>query len=219
MASLLSHDVKAVAMMVFVHQLLSFSLLVMADPTEGFVALPLAASDMKVQWPYDLKKEERYSFENGVHTLRVYSTDKPLKIGSPTRPRTEIRILGHDYSSGVWQFEGQAYVPSGTSGVCITQVFGASNQSTTLAVRVHGGNLTAYSTVIVPGIYDRWFRLNVIHDVGAGKVFVHVDGALVYEGADHGGSSHYFKCGVYAQKDMSSYMESRWKEIKIFNKN
>ncbi|CAI0437102.1 unnamed protein product [Linum tenue] len=209
MASLLC-DVKAVAMMVFVHQLLlSSSLLVMADPTEGFVALPLTASDMKVQWPYDLKKEERYSFENGVHTLRVFSTDKPLKIGSPTRPRTEIRIL----------FEGQAYVPSGTSGVCITQVFGASNQSTTLAVRVHGGNLTAYSTVIVPGISDRWFRLNVIHDVGAGKVFVHVDGALVYEGADHGGSSHYFKCGVYAQKDMSSYMESRWKEIQIFNKN
>ncbi|CAI0436505.1 unnamed protein product [Linum tenue] len=189
------------------------------DPTCGFTELPFNTSHYQIHKPFDLPVAQRYSFVDGIHDLWVYSTDKPLYNGSTTHPRSEIKIQGHDYSSGVWQFEGQAYVPSGTSGVCITQVFGASNQSTTLAVRVHGGNLTAYSTVIVPGISDRWFRLNVIHDVGAGKVFVHVDGALVYEGADHGGSSHYFKCGVYAQKDMSSYMESRWKEIQIFNKN
>lgn len=28
-------------------------------------------------------------------------------------------VPGHDYSSGVWQFEGYGYVPSGTSGVSV----------------------------------------------------------------------------------------------------
>lgn len=37
-------------------------------------------------------------------------------------PRTEIRITGYDYSLGVWQFEGHAYVPKGTSGVTIVQI-------------------------------------------------------------------------------------------------
>ncbi|CAI0380076.1 unnamed protein product [Linum tenue] len=189
-----------------------------ADPTRGFVALPLTASHMKVQWPYDLRKEERYSFANGVHTLKVYSNDKPFKQHSPTKPRTEVHITGYDYSSGVWQFEGHGFVPSGTSGVCIMQVFGASEHASTLMVRVYGGNLAIYRSKVLPDIYDRWFRLNVIHNVDDGEVKVYVDRSLVYKGPDHGGKSHYFKFGVYAQNDDSRLMESRWKGIKILRK-
>ena len=29
------------------------------------------------------------------------------------------------YTAGVWQFEGYGYVPAGTSGVSVMQVFGA----------------------------------------------------------------------------------------------
>ncbi|CAI0380080.1 unnamed protein product [Linum tenue] len=188
------------------------------DPTRGFVALPLTASHMKVQWPYDLRKGERYSFENGVHTLKVYSNDKPHSKESHTRPRTEVRIAGYDYSSGVWQFEGHGFVPSGTSGVCIMQVFGASEHASTLMVRVYGGNLAIYRSKVLPDIYDRWFRLNVIHNVDDGEVKVYVDRSLVYKGPDHGGKSHYFKFGVYAQNDDSRLMESRWKGIKILRK-
>ncbi|CAL1354349.1 unnamed protein product [Linum trigynum] len=188
------------------------------DPTRGFVALPLTASHMKVQWPYDLQKGERYSFENGVHTLKVYSNDKPHSKESHTRPRTEVRIAGYDYSSGVWQFEGQGFVPGGTSGVCIMQVFGASGHATTLMLRVYGDNLAVYRSKILPNIHNKWFRLNVIHNVDAGKVMVYIDRSLVYKGPDHGGKSHYFKFGVYAQDDDSHLMESRWKGIKIFKK-
>ncbi|CAL1354368.1 unnamed protein product [Linum trigynum] len=175
---------------------------------------------MEVQWPYDLREEERYSYRNGVHTLEVYSTDKPHTRDSHTKPRTEVRITGYDYSSGVWQFEGQGYVPRGTSGVCVMQVFGAGTggHASTVAIRVYDGALAAYRSTIVPDIYDRWFRLNVIHDVEAREVVVYVDRVLVYQGGDHGGSSHYFKFGVYAQDGASDYMESRWKGIKIFNK-
>ncbi|XP_077232187.1 citrate-binding protein-like [Tasmannia lanceolata] len=190
-----------------------------ADPTAaGFTSLPLNSSNFVIQRPYDLPQSARYSFINGVHRLWVYSTDKPHSPTSKTKPRTEIRIVGYDYSSGVWQFEGHGFVPNGTTGVCVMQLFGAYGHATTLMMRVYNGTLTYYRTPIILDIYDRWFRLNVIHDVGAGEVWVFIDGVLKLKAPDHGGASHYFKCGVYAQDKDSNYMESHWKGIKVLKK-
>ncbi|KAK4394396.1 hypothetical protein Sango_1910400 [Sesamum angolense] len=132
---------------------------------------------------------------------------------------------GNDYSSGVWQFEAFGYVPYGTSGVCIMQVFGSSPpQATTLMLRVYNGTLSYYrAPIVVPNIYGRWFKLNVVHDVEGRRVEVYIDGVLKYEAASRGrgeaeGTSHYFKCGVYAQNDASYYMESRWKKIRVLKK-
>ena len=84
------------------------------------------------------------------------------------------------YTSGVWQFEAYGYVPSGTTGVSILQAFGASGRNTTLMLHVYGGRLMYYhdeARVVDGDIYDRWFRLNVVHDVaGVGKLAVFVDG-------------------------------------------
>ncbi|XAR62316.1 hypothetical protein NMG60_11017036 [Bertholletia excelsa] len=190
------------------------------DPTLGFTQLPLNASNFHIQKPYNLPVEERYSFIHGIHRLWVYSTDKPLSYNSPTNPRTEIMLREYIYSSGVWQFEGCGYVPSGSTGMCIMQVFGAHPCNTTLMLRVYNGTLSYYSKAVVEeNIYDRWFRLNVIHDVERSHLKVYVDGILKLEVAGRGGTTHYFKCGVYAQDHYSYYMESRWKNIKVLTKN
>ncbi|XP_059309966.1 citrate-binding protein-like [Lycium ferocissimum] len=118
---------------------------------------------------------------------------------------------GHDYSSGVWQFEANGYVPSGSSCVSIMQIFGASPTSTTLLLRVYNGDLTYYREVIERNIYNRWFRLNVIHDDGASKLKAYTNGILKHEASGRGGDHHYFKFGVYAQDNESDRMESRWK--------
>lgn len=129
-------------------------------------------------------------------------------------------MQGYNYSYGVWQFEGHWYVPQGPSGVCIMQVFGASPpHATTLMLRVVNGSLLYYrGPVLVQDIYDKWFKLNVIHDVDAAKVKVYINGCLIFEADGRGGTSHAFKCGVYAQNDDSYYMESRWKDIKVLRK-
>ncbi|KAB2617296.1 citrate-binding protein-like [Pyrus ussuriensis x Pyrus communis] len=191
------------------------------DPTLGFLRLPLNKSNFHIQKPYDLKESERYSFKHGVHKMWVYFTDKPLYRNSPTHPRTEIRITGYDYSSGVWQFEGYGYVPCGTANVTIMQVFGGSPHATTFMLRVdQNGTLTYYrSAVLASNMYDRWFRLNVIHDANASHLKVYIDGVLKFEAPGRGGTSHYFKCGVYSQPDGSYYMESRWKGIKVLKKS
>ncbi|CAK9161232.1 unnamed protein product [Ilex paraguariensis] len=124
------------------------------DPTKGFISLPFNTSYYHIQKPYDVPEDQRYSFIDGVHKLWVYATDKPHTLTSQTKPRTEIAIQGYNYSSGVWQFEGYGYVPFGTTGVCIMQVFGATPpRATTLMVRVYNGSLMYYqSMVLVPYI-------------------------------------------------------------------
>ncbi|KAJ6948986.1 citrate-binding protein-like [Populus alba x Populus x berolinensis] len=190
----------------------------LADPADGFTSLSLGRSNFVIHKPYDVSESERYSFQNGIHKLWVYSADKPFKSGSNTSPRTEVRVRGYDYTSGVWQFEGYAYVPSGTTGVSIMQIFGGASAATTMMLRVYNGALSYYRAPIAQNIYDRWFRVNVIHDAGAPKVKVYIDGSLVHEANGNGASSHYFKFGVYAQDGASDYMESRWRGIKVLRK-
>ncbi|XP_061348598.1 citrate-binding protein-like [Gastrolobium bilobum] len=190
------------------------------DLTLGFTDLPLNQSNLVVQKPYNLPESARYSFVDGVHKMWVYSTDKPHSITSKTHARTEIRVTGYDYSSGVWQFEGHGFVPNGTTAVCIMQVFGsAPPTATTFMLRTYNGSLTYYThPVLVTDIWGRWFKLNVIHDVDASDVKVYIDGFLVYETPGRGGVSHYFKCGVYQSNDSSYYTESRWKGIRVLKK-
>uniref|UniRef100_A0A0D9XX72 Alginate lyase 2 domain-containing protein n=1 Tax=Leersia perrieri TaxID=77586 RepID=A0A0D9XX72_9ORYZ len=179
------------------------------DPTAGFVAVELTEDMFKLHKPYDLPPEQRYEFRDGVRRMWVLCSDHPFSPGSPTKPRSEI-LLNKTYPSGVWQFEGYGYVPSGTTGVSIMQVFGASGRNTTLMLHVYSGRLMYYrdeARVVDDDIYDRWFRLNVVHDVDAGRLAVFVDGEqrLAFDG--HGGYKHYFKFGVYVQTDPSHYME------------
>lgn len=101
------------------------------------------------------------------------------------------------------------------------QVFGATPpRATTLMLRVYNGSLFYYrETVLINDIYDKWFHLNVVHDVDASKVWVYIDGVLKMEADGRGGTSHAFKCGVYSQIDCSACMESQWKDIKILRKD
>ncbi|KAI4375164.1 hypothetical protein MLD38_013068 [Melastoma candidum] len=190
------------------------------DPTLGFTEVPLTEANFELQKPYDVPLEQRYIYVNGVHRFWVYADDKPHSITSLTQPRTEARIVGLDYSSGVWQFEGYAFVPNGTSGATVAQIHGAAHGNTTLLLRIYNGDMRYYSMdLIQTDLYDKWFKLNIIHDVDGGKVTVFIDGVQKFQSADKGPADLYFKCGVYgAPMNISYYMESRWRDIKIYKK-
>ncbi|KAI5437355.1 citrate-binding protein [Lathyrus oleraceus] len=191
------------------------------DPTYGFTSVPLTDANFEVQKPYNIPVEQRYSFIDGVHRFWVYAHDKPYSPSSPTQPRTEIRIKGLDYHSGVWQFEGYGYVPKGTSGATIAQIHGAAHGATTLLLRIYSGDMRYYATdLVAKNLYDKWFRLNIIHDVDGGIVTVFIDGENKFQTKDQGPGDLYFKCGVYAAPaHISNYMESRWRDIKIYKKS
>ncbi|TVU51003.1 hypothetical protein EJB05_02456, partial [Eragrostis curvula] len=211
------------------------------DTTVGFTAVPLTEAQLPVQKPYDVPLEQRYELVDGVRRMWVYCTDKPHNPTSQTKPRTEVRVMHmtysvvittdygvsvlinrtieqQNYSSGVWQFEGYGYVPAGTTGVSVMQVFGAAPpHASTLMLHVYGGRLMYYrdeTRVVDADIYDRWFRLNVVHDVDAAELAVFVDGDERLRVGGRGGDAHYFKFGVYTQTGPSHRMESRWRDVK-----
>ncbi|KAK1662765.1 hypothetical protein QYE76_050933 [Lolium multiflorum] len=197
-----------------------------ANALAGFTLVPMTESRFIVEWPYNVPLDARYEFAGGVRRMWVYSTDKPFSRTLPGAARTETKI-NEVYRSGVWQFQGEVYVPAGTSGASIMQIFGAApeRQATTLMLHVYDGSLTFYHDlhrVLAENIYDRWLRLNVIHDVAARNVTVFVDGDLRLISGGHGasGAPHFFKFGVYKQSHHhpSHLMESRWRNVQVFTK-
>lgn len=50
---------------------------------------------------------------------------------------------------------------------------------------------------------------------GSDLVSLFIDGDLNLVANDTGGTSHYFKFGVYAQNSSSYFMESHWKRIEV----
>lgn len=73
--------------------------------------------------------------------------------------------------------------------------------------------------LVAENLYDKWFKLNLIHDVDGGIVTVFIDGEKKFHAKDKGPGDLYFKCGVYAAPaNISYYMESRWRDIKIYKK-
>ncbi|KAF7028271.1 hypothetical protein CFC21_040223 [Triticum aestivum] len=195
------------------------------EPTAGFQKVQPADGDFQVQSPYNVPESQRFQYRNGVRTFWVHRNDKPFNTATHTNPRSEVRLRGHDYSSGVWQFEGYGYgyVPSGTSGVSVMQIHNEEDaaHSTVLMLHVYDGVLRFYSGAAVePNIYDRWFRLNVTHDVGASTVTVYVDGEHKFGTTVTPSESYYFKFGVYMQHhDQSSCMESRWTNVTLYTKH
>ncbi|KVH94066.1 Alginate lyase 2 [Cynara cardunculus var. scolymus] len=92
--------------------------------------------------------------------------------------------------------------------------------NTTILLRIYNGDMRYYNgEVIATDLYDKWFKVNLIHNVDQGKVMVYINNVKKFESHDEGPGNLYFKCGVYgAPSDTSRYMESRWREIKIYKK-
>jgi len=122
----------------------------------------------------------------------------------------------------VWQLEGYGYVPSGTFGMSVMQIHDGKGtaHSTVLMLHVYDSVLRFYSgTAIEAGIYDHWFRLNVVHDLGASTVTVYIDGRRKYDASVIPSDSFYFKFGVMQHHDQSGCMESRWTNVTLYTKH
>ena len=65
-------------------------------------------------------------------------------------------------------------------------------------LKAYGGDLKHYDReVVLKNAYEKWMRLNVIHNADTGEVKEYIDNQLVGTFKDNGPATHYFKCGVY----------------------
>ncbi|KAK7841073.1 citrate-binding protein [Quercus suber] len=81
----------------------------------------------------------------------------------------------------------------------ISQIHGDAHSATTLILGIYDGDLRYYTRdLVATDLYDKRFRLNIIHDVDMGMVTVFIDGVQKFQVKDKGPGNLYFKCGVYA---------------------
>ena len=183
-----------------------------APPTAGFRPEALR---FKVQWPYDLPEHDRYREEHGAYFFILHNDDKPFARGNRTKPRVEMRFP--DYRSGAQEYEADLYVPAGTAGTCVMQIHTGDAEersygATTFMLFVEpdgGGSLHFYSQPreLASGVWNRWFHLNVIHDVATHLVSCYIDGRLVFQKRDQDAGDYYMKTGLYAQHGATAVMQ------------
>jgi hypothetical protein len=162
--------------------------------------------------------QSRYTLTDGEFHMWLFNTDASTFPGRDSGPRSELHIL-NNYSTGQAQYQADIKIDPNCSGASVMQIFGGSSSSTGFMAWITGNNLTHYGgETIVGGIKGRYFRLNVTHDVASRDVVVYVDGQKKATFQDHGPATHYFKCGIYHQRDMSPRCDIWFKNIRVFAK-
>ncbi len=196
-----------------------------SEPVAGQDGWDTLKVDFKVQSPYNLPQSQRYTVDNGVYHMLVMNNDESFAKGNEHRPRTEQRF-NPDYTSGKVWYAADFKVPQGTSNVCVMQIHTGNEQShdfgaTTFMLFFMGdqaGSLHMYSSkpVLAGNLYDKWFHLDVLHDVGAKTVTAWVDGKQITVHKTNDSPDFYMKDGVYSQNGASPKMEVYIKNIKMW---
>lgn len=162
----------------------------------------------KIQSPTNAPQSERYWFTNKTYHFLTYSNDGAFAVGNTTLPRTEHRY-NPDYTNGEIQYQANFMVPEDENSYSIFQIHTGDAQSSTFGSTTFmvfwftnsGGSIRYYSgTVLATNLANKWFQLNVDHNLVTHTLRAWVNKKLVYTGQDNGATDFYFKAGVYEQK-------------------
>ncbi len=170
----------------------------------GWHVLPL---NFKVQWPTNASESARYFFTNNIYHCLTYSNDGAFSIGNTTLPRTEQRF-NPDYTNGEIQYQSVMMAPSNENSYCVFQIHTGDAQSDAYGSTTFmlfwftnsGGSVHDYSgTTLATNLGNKWFQLNVDHNLATGTIRVWVNQQLVWTQQDNGAGDFYMKDGVYEQ--------------------
>lgn len=176
----------------------------------GWGSLPV---EFKVQSPTNAPESDRYWATNNIYHCEVFSTDGAFEAGNTTLPRTEQRFEpdytnGGNIPIGEIQYQSMEMAPSNENSYCIFQIHTGDAESpqygsTTFMLfwfTNDNGSVRDYSgTELAGDLGNRWFQLNVDHNLVAHAIKVWVNQQLVWTQSDNGAGDFYFKDGVYEQ--------------------
>lgn len=125
-----------------------------------------------------------YDNTSGTETFQLLNT------GSN---RVEIRP-NDDYSSGTRQFEADVLISSPSANESIHQIFNGPTGPWLIvreqtnnggSIRMGGGTS---SGILASNLYGNWFRLNSINNMNNNQCYIYVNGNLVWQGTNPGGT-------------------------------
>ena len=152
-----------------------------------------------------------YDNTSGTETFQLLNT------GSN---RVEIRP-NDDYSSGTRQFEADVLISSPSANESIHQIFNGPTGPWLIvreqtnnggSIRMGGGTS---SGILASNLYGNWFRLNSINNMNNNQCYIYVNGNLVWQGTNPGGT-FYTKYGCYGTLGAAS-AKIQFKNVKLFS--
>lgn len=170
----------------------------------GWGQLPI---NFKVQSPTNVPQSERYFFTNNIYHCLVFSNDGAFSIGNTTLPRTEQRF-NPDYTNGEIQYQSTLMAPADENSYCVFQIHTGDAQSPQFGSTTfmafwftnNDGSVHDYSgTTLATNLGNKWFQLNVDHNIPTRTIRVWINQQLVWTQQDNGAGDFYFKDGVYEQ--------------------
>ena len=185
-----------------------FSLLVFGASAQiGGTGWTPKALNFKIQSPTNVSQSLRYWFTNNTYHCLTYSNDGAFSVGNTTLPRTEQRF-NSDYTNGEIQYQAMIMAPGDENSYSVFQIHTGDAQSSTFGSTTFmlfwftnsGGSIRYYSgTVLATNLANKWFQLNVDHNLATHTLRAWIDKKLVYTGQDNGATDFYMKDGVYEQ--------------------
>src|SRR6185369_16904817 len=154
----------------------------------------------------------QYDKTNGVETFQLLSRHSN---------RAEIRP-NDDYSTGSRQFQADVRITAPTHAESIHQIFNGPTGPWLIireqsnfngSIRMGGGTS---SGTLASNLYGNWFRLNSINDMNNGQTYIYVNGSLVWQSANPGGT-FYTKYGAYGSHPDSLPAKVEFKNAKQFS--
>jgi hypothetical protein len=170
----------------------------------GWIAKTL---NFKIQSPTNAPQSQRYWFTNNIYHCLTYSNDGAFSLGNTTSPRTEQRF-NSDYTNGEIQYQALIQAPGNENSYCVFQIHSGDAQSSQFGSTTFmafwftnsGGSIRDYSgTTLATNLADKWFQLNVDHNVVTRTIRVWINQKLVWTQPDNGAGDFYMKDGVYEQ--------------------
>lgn len=180
----------------------------------------------RVQSPTNAAQDQRYWFTNGIYHCEVLNYDGAFAAGNRTQPRTEQRFLP-DYTAGEIQYQAMEMAPSNENSYCIFQIHTGNtvrhHGATTFMLfwfSSDGGSVYDYANrELASHLGNRWFQLNVDHNLATRSISVWVNRKLVWKQRDNGAGDFYFKDGVYVQKHgPTPQMDAYIKDIRMWTR-
>ena len=188
--------------------LLAFaSLILTASAQIGGTGWQAKTLNFKIQWPTNAAENQRYWFTNNIYHCLVYSNDGAFSVGNTTLPRTEQRY-NPDYTNGEIQYQSMIMAPSNENSYCVFQIHTGDAQSSAYGSTTfmafwftnNGGSVHDYSgTTLATNLANKWFQLNVDHNLVTQTIRVWINRNLVWTQQDNGAGDFYLKDGVYEQ--------------------
>jgi len=145
------------------------------------------------------------SFSNNFCAYSKSGNTRTFQLLTHSSNRIEIRD-NDDYSTGTRQFQADIVMTPPTSGESIHQIFNGPTgpwciirQYTNFngSIRIFAGSSTSY---VATNLNGHSFRLNTINDMNSGQCYFYVNGRLVHQVANPGGT-FYTKYGAYGTHD------------------